>query len=161
MQERHDSIANALEIRLSCTNPSICRLEGIQYYVERGKVGRWVCQMYTCKQWDKLMDHTHTWKNSHKITPDKVGSTRDFSDGRSPILYLATLAIATPSLVFTWASEESEWSWKHQGHSKFAVTKLSKAITLCMLNELFSTKVWKIKEKIFKDKGKPILYFMT
>ena len=31
MQEKHNSIASALELRLSCTNPSICSLPEVKF----------------------------------------------------------------------------------------------------------------------------------
>ena len=34
MQERRNSIATALELRLFCTNPSMCRLQNIDCYLQ-------------------------------------------------------------------------------------------------------------------------------
>ena len=41
MQERRNSIANALELRLSCTNPSICRDNNIIFVWKQSRTMLW------------------------------------------------------------------------------------------------------------------------
>ena len=61
MQERRNSIANALELRLSCTNPSICWYEfcfSIKYFLTNSpSYARWVARLVglavgLCREWE-------------------------------------------------------------------------------------------------------------
>ena len=45
VQEKRNSIANALEIRLSCTNPSICRMQNDGHFVILDVLFCWLCQL--------------------------------------------------------------------------------------------------------------------
>ena len=62
MQERHNSIANALELRLSCTNPLGCAISLIIAHAKHSCTGAWLMQ---CTMLQSLMYNIPTYLQPH------------------------------------------------------------------------------------------------